>query len=278
MENASLTAAAPDAPRPVVETMRRMSLHSQIVRHDAADLAAGYSVTQHRLNIAGLIVFCGVAAWIGVHTFSRPVGLLPLVVGLLSGWVLTDFLCGMIHWAGDTWGRTKLPIVGRALVRNFREHHVDPQAITRHGLVQLLGEQAIVAIPVVGLLRLYDPAHDDDVGATALLSLYTMLVASVAANLFHRWAHMRHPPLAARVLQRVGILISFKHHGRHHCAPHLQRYCIAIGWLNPLLDGIRFWRALEWLVWKTTGAVPREDDLGRTAALTILRSDDHCTS
>ena len=32
------------------------------------------------------------------------------------------------------------------------------------------------------------------------------------------------------------------------------------GWLNPILEGIKFWKGLEWLVSKVTGLVPREDD------------------
>lgn len=244
-----------------------------IVRHDAATLAAGYSPSQRRWNRAGLAAFGALAVWIGEHTFTRPIGAVPLVLGVLAGWVLTDFLCGLLHWAGDTWGRTNLPLLGRVFVRSFREHHVDPQAITRHGFVQMLGEQAIVAAPLIALLRLFDPTADDEIGTTALVGLYTLLVASIGANVFHRWAHMRHPPMVARVLQRMGVLISFKHHARHHCPPYLQCYCIAIGWLNPVLDRMKFWRGLEWLIWKTTGAIPREDDLGREAALAILRGD-----
>jgi len=244
-----------------------------IVRHDPDVLAAGYSAAQRRWNVAGLAAFAVLAVWIGHHVLSRPLGPLPLVVGVLAGWVLTDFLCGVIHWAGDTWGRTSMPLIGRFVVRTFREHHVDPQAITRHGLVQMLGEQAIVAVPLISLLGLYDPAVDDELGNTLLVALYTTFVASIAANVFHKWAHMRQPPLAARLLQRAGILISFRHHARHHCPPYLQCYCIAIGWLNPVLDRLRFWRGLEWLAWKVTGAIPREDDLGREAALAILRGN-----
>ena len=70
------------------------------------------------------------------------------------------------------------------------------------------------------------------------------------------------------------LIISFRQHAKHHQPPYVRNYCIAIGWLNPLLEGIRFWRGLEWLIWKLTGAVPREDDLGREAALALMRARD----
>lgn len=239
-------------------------------RHDARLLASGYTRTQHTLNVMGLAAFIVLAVWIGQHVLDRPISALALGFGFLAGWVFTDFACGVIHWAGDTWGRTSMPIVGRMFVRSFREHHVDPAAITRHGTVQVLGEQALVAVPVIAALRLYDPADDDSLGQALLVGMYVTVVAAMAANLFHRWAHMARPPLLARLLQRAGLIISFRHHARHHLPPYTQSYCIAIGWLNPVLDRVRFWRGLEWLVHKLTGAIPREDDLGREAALTLL--------
>lgn len=251
----------------------RAKVAPRMVRHEAATLAAGYSRTRHAFNVVGLAAFVGVAAWVGWHVLSRPLSVVAVAGGLLAGWVLADFAAGMIHWAGDTWGRPSWPVVGGAVVRSFREHHVDPMAITRHGYVQLLGEQAIAAAPLLAALHWFDPADGDEWGTALLVGAYTLGVATTATNIFHRWAHMRRAPLVARWLQRLGILISVRHHARHHGAPHLQCYCIAIGWLNPLLDGTKFWRGLEWLVWKLTGALPREDDLGREAALSILHRD-----
>jgi ubiquitin-conjugating enzyme E2 variant len=220
------------------------------------------------MNVFGLSAFCVMAAWVGVHVVSFQVGAIELAVGVFTARVVTDFACGMIHWAGDTWGRTNTPVIGRMFVRTFREHHVDPRAITRHGTVQLLGEQAIVGAPLMPLLWLYEP--ESAYGATLLVFMYAVLVVAMAANVFHRWAHMTRPPLVGRVMQRAGLIISFKQHAKHHRPPYVQHYCIAIGWLNPLLDGIRFWRGLEWLIYKCTGAVPREDDLGHEAALALM--------
>ncbi|MBX3472946.1 MAG: hypothetical protein KF754_01015 [Planctomycetes bacterium] len=242
-----------------------------IVRHDVAVLASGYTLGQHRLNVLALVLFGATCIWVGQHVLSRPLGALTVFLAVLGAWLLTDFLSGLIHWAGDTWGRVSMPVVGRMLVRTFREHHTSPRAITHHGVVQLLGEQSLFATPLMGLLLLFNPDDQDVVGTTTLLGLYFMLVVITASNLFHKWAHMRKPPVVARVMQNLGLVISFKHHARHHAPPYMRGYCPAIGWLNPVLDGIRFWRGLEWLVWKCTGVLPREDDLGREAALALMR-------
>lgn len=240
--------------------------------HDPAALSSGYTRPQHVMNVLGLVVFFVGAVWVGAHVYSFRPGVYELAVGIFAAWVFTDFACGVIHWAGDTWGRTDLPLVGRMFVRSFREHHVDPRAITRHGMVQLLGEQAIVAVPLMPLLLLHEP--ESAYGVTLLVFMYAVLVVAITANVFHRWAHMARPPLIGRVMQRAGLIISFRQHAKHHQPPYTRHYCIAIGWLNPLLDGLRFWRGMEWLIWKLTGAVPREDDLGRDAALALMRARD----
>jgi hypothetical protein len=38
------------------------------------------------------------------------------------------------------------------------------------------------------------------------------------------------------------------HHQIHHDTPHDKYYCITVGWMNPLLHRLRFFRFLEWLV------------------------------
>ena len=71
-------------------------------------------------------------------------------------------------------------------------------------------------------------------------------------------AHIGLEAILARCLQRCGLTLSPARHGRHHLAPCTVAYCISTGWLNPLLDGVGFWRGLEWVVSRLTGADPRE--------------------
>jgi hypothetical protein len=46
-------------------------------------------------------------------------------------------------------------------------------------------------------------------------------------------------------LQRVGLLQSRRHHAEHHKNPYSVKFCTTTDWLNPILDAVRFWRALE---------------------------------
>ena len=54
-------------------------------------------------------------------------------------------------------------------------------------------------------------------------------------------------------LQDIRILQTGKHHARHHTDPKNSHYCTITNILNPVLDGVRFWDGLEWLLAKTIG-------------------------
>src|SRR4029079_9769245 len=70
----------------------------------------------------------------------------------------------------------------------------------------------------------------------------------VATNQFHKWAHADNPPAIARPLQRWGLILSPQHHAIHHRTPHDRHYCITVGWMNPVLNAVRFFRAVEWVI------------------------------
>ena len=72
----------------------------------------------------------------------------------LTGYIVSDFLSGFVHWAGDTVGDESTPIFGPNFVRPFRYHHVDPEDITRHDFIETNGNNCIVAAPVLLLVLL----------------------------------------------------------------------------------------------------------------------------
>jgi ubiquitin-conjugating enzyme E2 variant len=58
-------------------------------------------------------------------------------------------------------------------------------------------------------------------------------------------------------LQRIGLLQSTKHHAQHHVRPYASRYCTWTNYLNPVLDGIGFWRAAETILVRCGATVMR---------------------
>lgn len=168
------------------------------------------------------------------------------IPGALLGLVFGDFVTGLVHWAADTYGEEGTPVIGRSLVSPFRVHHVRPQEICEHGVVETVGNTCILAAPLL-ILFIVITASAETSGASAF-AVFTAVVTvgiTVATNQFHKWAHQDAPPRFVRALQRSRIILNPEHHRTHHAAPFESSYAITNGWLNPLLNRTRFFRRLE---------------------------------
>lgn len=156
---------------------------------------------------------------------------------LLAGWLLADFLSGLLHWIEDRFGRPAMPVLGPLVFAPNLLHHEQPLAFTRDSFLSRNGTTwAAVAVIAAPLVWFFGPAP----------WLVAAVIGGALANQVHYWAHRspRVPRLVAR-LQAIGLLQSGREHQLHHAAPHRRRYCILTDWLNPLLDTVRFWSLVE---------------------------------
>jgi ubiquitin-conjugating enzyme E2 variant len=221
----------------------------------------------HRLaDVAALTVF----AWLFCTLSWRIVAAAPprdlawvLPLSLAAGYLCADLCSGVVHWVADTWFEEDAPLLGPLLIRPFREHHRDPGAIARHGLLEVSGNNALVCLPILAALW-WGPAPDAD--ALAVVGLQSVLLATtlgvLVTNLFHKWAHADRIPRCAAWLQRRGLILSVERHAAHHL--DLDRcYCVTSGWWNAPLDALGVFPALERLL--RSGARRREGGLLRGA-------------
>ena len=187
-------------------------------------------------------------------------------LALFLGLLFADFLSGVIHWACDSWGSPDMPIFGPLAIRTFREHHVDQDSITRHDFVETNGHNFALSLLVsVSFLAFVDlkTLGSSFLGMCLVSGAFWVALTSQV----HKWAHMKTPPRIIAGLQRARVIVSRRHHAGHHAAPFSKNYCITAGWLNGPLRAIRFFETLERIITALTGAVPREDDIGKGAAL-----------
>ncbi len=168
-----------------------------------------------------------------------------LAPAVLLGVLAADFGTGAIHWFCDRFFREDTPVIGPALIRPFREHHADPEAMTHHGLLELHGNSCIPVIAVLAVALLSGGESSGALRQGFDLWLLVFLMASLATSQFHMWAHARQAPAFVRWLQRRGVILSPERHARHHRGGFDRSYCMTSGLLNPLLDRIDFFGNLE---------------------------------
>jgi hypothetical protein len=209
----------------------------------------GYGRGHRALEIVSIVLFFAVLLALGYRTAEAvsaeaPVNRWPLGLSVLTGYLLADFMSGVAHWGGDTVGHEHTPFLGPNFVKPFRMHHLDPKDITRHDFIETNGNSSIVSLPAVAGILLLMPR------AAGPLLYFCVTLACAAffvfcTNQFHKWAHADAPPPGVRWLQRAGLILSPGHHSIHHASPHDKYYCITVGWMNPILTRLRFFRALE---------------------------------
>jgi ubiquitin-conjugating enzyme E2 variant len=156
-----------------------------------------------------------------------------LPAAALAAWLAADLMSGLVHWALDSFGSARTPLVGAAFIRPFREHHADARAITRHDFVETNGASCLGALPL--LLG----AGAAPAGPMHAFLVFTALGA-LAANQCHKWAHAdaEQLPAVIRGMQRLCLILPPAQHSRHHAPPFDRDYCTASGWLNGLLNAV----------------------------------------
>lgn len=240
-------------------------------KHDAAALEAGYTWWHRAYELFAIVTTTSLGIWMIVRIGASP----PLSgwwvpLAALIGLLLADFLSGLVHWAFDTWGAVDTPFFGKLAIRTFRHHHADEKAITRHDFVETNGHNfglgGVVIAP--GLFIVGDEESTLFSVFCAMTLAFATFFTAITSQI-HKWAHMDEPPRVVAFLQRVRLVLSPKHHALHHTPPYARNYCITVGWMNGVLHAVRFFEVLERIISALTGAIPREDDIGKEAAIAV---------
>jgi len=130
------------------------------------------------------------------------------------------------------------PLIGKAFIRPFREHHVDPQAMTRHDFVETHGASCVAALPALAASSLLPL---ETVAAFFVQAfLLSIALGALATNQCHKWAHMDEAstPAAIRWAQRRGLVLPRWHHQLHHTPPFDSHFCVSNGWFNAPLNAL----------------------------------------
>jgi plasmanylethanolamine desaturase len=191
------------------------------------------------LRALALTVWCGAAALLlQALVVGRPsplvLHLLAVPVHIVVAYLVADLMSGLVHFAADTFGSRRTPILGPMFVAPFRDHHTDPLEITSHDLVDTNGNTAVPAMMPLLAMNLF-PVQE---AAWAWhLGVFTSALCAfgLLTNQVHKWAHSASPPALAAWAQSRNLILSPKRHAHHHEAPFESHYCITSGWTEPLM-------------------------------------------
>jgi hypothetical protein len=157
---------------------------------------------------------------------------------------LADLVAGLVHWFEDAYVREDTPLIGSAVGRPNVIHHHLPRYFTRfswwYSSRDLLVISGLIVLAAWSLGLLTWP-------------VWLFAIISTNANEVHKWSHrtrLENGPLISR-LQDLRILQTVRHHALHHTNPKNCHYCPLTNLLNPVLDRLQFWSALEWILART---------------------------
>ena len=166
--------------------------------------------------------------------------------------VLADFAAGFIHWVEDAYFTEDTPLLGRLLIRPNIIHHHYPRFFTRYTWFQSSWD--LLALGTLALAGAWF-FH------VLTWQVWLFVAVSINANEIHKWSHRtrkENGPVISK-LQDWRILQTPHQHAVHHTDPKNTYYCPITNLLNPVLEKIRFWAGLEWVIWRLTGVRHRED-------------------
>jgi hypothetical protein len=152
--------------------------------------------------------------------------------------LIADFVSGLFHWLEDAYGRPDWPVIGWLITQPNILHHHDPRYFARHSWFHSSWLLLCISILIVAVAWCCD-----------LLTWHVWLFAILGANAnqIHKCAH-RSPAENGPVisfLQRIWLLQTPRHHAHHHTNPKNSHYCVLTNFVNPIVDRIRLWVALE---------------------------------
>jgi ubiquitin-conjugating enzyme E2 variant len=174
---------------------------------------------------------------------------MEVLIIVLSAWFIADIIAGIFHWWQDRYltKNNKSKLIAAINAANDL-HHEKPGEMAKYSFWFTVNTTATWAWPLA-ILMFY-------LNAPIVITL--SLFFGGFANQIHKWSHTPKNKLhwIIRLTQSTGLFISHEHHAMHHYSRAkvidkentTDKYCPMTDYMNPILDHIKFWAALEYIV------------------------------
>jgi len=157
-----------------------------------------------------------------------------------------DFASGFFHWLEDRYGKPDWPITGRWITQPNMLHHEKPCHFTKNSWLKSADVLLVMAVFLASIAWLFE---------FMTWELAVFIAIGINANEIHKWNHLpsSQRPRWVNLLQKLRVLQSARHHARHHGGNKDTHYCVITDFVNPVVDSLRLWRGLEWIIKQSTG-------------------------
>jgi hypothetical protein len=174
-----------------------------------------------------------------------------IVVEAVGTVLAADLVSGTVHWLEDAYARPGMPLVDKIAQENLL-HHARPREFLKKNWWQSSWDLALANGALIAIAWSFEML-------TWHLWLFALLV--INANQIHKWAHSNRieTGFVVRMLQRLYLLQTPRHHARHHSGAKNTHYCVITNFLNPFLEEIEFWKKLEYINVRVFGLARRPE-------------------
>ena len=193
--------------------------------------------TRTRYRLTGKMVSLAnvsLQAFLLFLAFRNTLGPLRQVASIIAAYLVADFINGLVHMYLDNNDNYTSP--AGPFIAAFHLHHRTP-VYKNNNLLLVYFNETGSKIWLVGynlaaaaVITVLDP-HP----AVSSILAYTGVLSSIA-EVSHYLCHVK-GPYRSRYLAGLGLLLSRRHHGRHHIQDNVS-YAFLNGLTDPLLDRI----------------------------------------
>lgn len=176
---------------------------------------------------------------------------MDVIVQIILGYLIADFLIGGFHWLKDTYFNPLTPIIGKRLIWGSRLHHIKPRHVLTFSNYELIKDSALWTalwmVPIMFFITGWHPS---------MISMYIFISLN---EVIHKYAHMNPNEVHSFILwlQDLRIIQSADEHHLHHTDTNEAYYCPISPYMNTILESVQFWRRLEDFIAYATGIQPR---------------------
>lgn len=166
-----------------------------------------------------------------LYSIHSEITVVNLLVSLVIGYFLADFISGVLHVLLDKFIAYTNPLLGE-MAQDFEWHHEDPSAINKKTIRELVEPILVYGALPVGLLALFVQGYP-----WAVLIIFFICAFDIFSQLIHKWAHLQTPPnRMIKFLQDTHLILPPISHAQHHLFDADQNFCLLTGHFNPFFN------------------------------------------